>query len=243
VRRAPRREEDGWLLSPEAVEEAIGPETRVVILSNLHNPSGVGLGSATVQKLARVAEARNVWLLVDEVYLEILHGPDRPSAAVFSEHVVATRSLTKAYGLDRLRAGWLLAGTAVADGVRRVLDLYAGSMAHPTERLALRALQRIDVIGADVRALLARNRRLVDAFVAGRRDVSWVPPEAGSVGLLRLHEADEGGLVRLLETEYDATVAPGSMFEAPGHVRVGFGMETPELEEGLQRLGEALDRL
>jgi DNA-binding transcriptional MocR family regulator len=83
----------------------------------------------------------------------------------------------------------------------------------------------------------------VDAFVAGRRDVSWVPPEAGSVGLLRLHEADEGGLVRLLETEYDATVAPGSMFEAPGHVRVGFGMETPELEEGLQRLGEALDRL
>lgn len=237
------RDPEGWGLDPDTVRRRLRPQTRLVILSDYHNPSGAALAPAALEQLAALAEEHDFHVLVDEVYREFTYVPGEAVAATRSPRFVSTCSLTKAYGLDGLRAGWILCARDLAERIRTLNDLYGIIMPHPTERLALRALQRIDVLRADVDALLAVNRRRIERFLAARDDLDWVPPAAGPVGLVRVRGGRVDDLLRLLEERYDTTLPPGHFFDVPDHFRVAFGMLTGDLDEGLRRLGAALDEL
>src|SRR5690606_39256154 len=152
VRAFDRRPEDGWRLNPDRVAAALTPRTRLVILSDLHNPTGVRAGEAELRALGEVAEARGFHVLVDGVYLEWLYDGGVPSAARLGPRFIVTSSLTKAYGLDGLRAGWILAPPEVADRIRRLEDLFSGHIAQPTQRLAAKALDRAAALLAPLRA-------------------------------------------------------------------------------------------
>lgn len=238
-----RSRRDGWTLDPEAVVRELRPDTRLVILSDLHNPSGSRAAPEALEALARLAEERGFHVLVDEVYLEFLPRHQAPIAASRSPHLVSTNSLTKAYGLDGLRIGWIAATRELADRIRRLNDLFGIIMPHPSERLALRALRRIEHLAAGVRRLIDTNRPRVEALVERRPELSWVPPAGGPVGLVQLRGAEVERLVQILEAEHDATVPPGRFFGAPGSFRIGFGMEPEDCREGLRRLEAALDAL
>ena len=238
-----RLPESGWFLDAGMVESQLTPETRLIILSNLHNPTGNRLAPGTLEDLAELARARDLHVLVDEVYLEFERLPGDGFAAGVSERLVSTSSLTKAYGLDGLRAGWIVASDAIAERVRTINDLYGVIMPHPSERLALRALERIGNLRQGVSDLLAVNRPLVEQFIAGRPELDWTPPAAGPVGFVGFQRTPVSELVSLLESEYDATLPAGEFFGRPDYFRIAFGMVTPDLVEGLSRLGRALDRL
>lgn len=240
VRFFERAREDGYAVDPERVRAALTPRTRLVVLTNLHNPSGAPVGADALAALAALADAHDLHVLVDEVYLEWLHDDGHASAVHVSPRFVTTRSLTKAYGLDGVRVGWILAAPELAERIRRVQNLFYTTLAMPSERLASRALARATALLAPLKALTAHNRDIVDAFVGADPRLSWVRPPAGTVGFARLHGGDVDGLVERLETRYDATVAPGRFFGDPASFRIGFGMETAVLEEGLRRLAAAL---
>jgi aspartate/methionine/tyrosine aminotransferase len=237
----PRRAEAGWALHIDDLRERISPRTRLVVLSNLHNPTGALLDEATLDALASVADERGFHVLIDEVYLE-LTAPQR-TAASRSPWFVTTRSLTKAFGLDALRVGWILAEPALAVRIRRMHDLFASSVAHPSERLALLALERAADLLAPTLALLAHNRARAEAFVAAQPRLSWTPPRAGTVGFVRLDGGVEGAVDALatrLEQEHDTAIAPGRFFGAGDHFRIGWSMPAEIFEAGLERLAAAL---
>ncbi len=238
-----RRREDRYALDVARIEAALSPRTRLVILSNLHNPTGALTGRAELQDLARLAESRDFHVLVDEVYLEWLYdaslNPEMKSAINISPRFVTTRSLTKVFGLAVLRAGWILADAELAARMRRLNGLFTSSMSHPAERLAARALDHAEMVVAMQRQRLDRNRAIAAQFVASEPKLSWVQPEAGTVGFLRLEGGDVDGLVRRLLAD-DTLVTPGRFFGVDDHFRIGFGMEQAHLEEGLRRLGRAL---
>lgn len=243
VRRFHRTRSPDFELRIEDIEKALTTRTRLIILSDPHNPSGRRAAPQVLDDLAALADDRDLHVLVDEVYLEFCYRPgEHRIAARCGDRVISTCSLTKAYGLDGLRAGWIVATPALAQRMRDLNDLFGIILPHPGERLALAALQHLDAMRADVDALLRRNLPLVQRFVDDRDDLSWRPPEVGPVGFVRYGGSVEA-LVRLLEEDYDATVPPGRFFDAPDHFRIGFGMLTDQLEQGLERLGAALDRL
>ena len=239
-----RRAEDGYALDVARVERALTPRTRLVILSNLHNPTGAAVNRRELQSLAEMAESRDFYVLVDEVYLEWNYGvgddPELRSAINISPRFVTTRSLTKVFGLAALRAGWVLADPRLAKRMRRLNGLFASSMSHPAERLAARALDQAEMLLDKQRKRVDRNRAIAAKFIESQPALSWLAPEAGTVGFVRL----EGGRVdelveRLLEN--DSLVTPGRFFGVEDHFRIGFGMEEAQLEEGLNRLGLALE--
>ncbi|MFO7262071.1 MAG: aminotransferase class I/II-fold pyridoxal phosphate-dependent enzyme [bacterium] len=240
VRGFSRAPEDGWRLDAERIAAVLTPRTRMVVLSNLHNPTGALTGESELRALGALAAERGIHVLVDEVYLEWLHDDGMPSAARLGAPFIATGSLTKAYGLDWLRAGWVLAPPDVAQRIRRVQDLFSGHIAQPTQRLAAKALDRASRLLAPLQALVGRNRDLVDRFVRAHERLSWVRPVAGAVGFVHLRDGSVDELVERLETRYDTTVAPGRFFGMPTWFRIGFGMDTAVLEEGLVRLAAAL---
>jgi hypothetical protein len=254
VRRFPRRFEDGFQVDPAVVARAITPATRAVVVTNLHNPSGVRVPDDVLREVAEVAAGHDAHLLVDEVYLEACFDSPVRSAFHLAPNVVATSSLTKVYGLSGLRCGWVLAAPPLARRMWRINDLYGATAAHPAERLAVAALDHLEAIAADSRALLARNRTLLDGFLAARPDLAWVPPTAGTLVFPRLlsgrkraaaPESTSGvePLCRLLLERYETTVVPGRFFEMPEHFRIGIGGETAMVEEGLARLSRALDEI
>jgi len=238
-----RRAEDGYALDVASVARAVTPRTRLVILSNLHNPTGAAMNRAELESLAQLAESRDFYVLVDEVYLEWNYragsDPEIRSAINVSQRFVTTRSLTKVFGLAALRAGWILAEAGLAKRMQRLNGLFASSMSHPAERLAARALDHAEMLLEKQRARVARNRSIATKFIDSHPKLSWLPPEAGTVGFVRLEGGDVDGLVERLLAR-DSLVTPGRFFGVDDHFRIGFGMEKAHLEEGLRRLDSAL---
>lgn len=245
VRTFERREEAGYRLEVDRIERALTPRVRAVIISNLHNPSGALTQRPDLERLADLAETHDFRVLVDEVYLEWIYGSnEEPRSAInLSPRFVTTRSLTKAYGLGPLRAGWILAEPTLADRMKRLNGIFTSSMSHPTERLAARVLDNAEGLLHSGRERIAHNRKSVTAFVERNPRLSWVRPEAGTVGFVRLLTGDVDQLVERLLTEYDTLVVPGHFFGAPDHFRIGYGMDAGVLEEGLARLALAIGAL
>jgi hypothetical protein len=151
--------------------------------------------------------------------------------------------LTKVYGLSGLRCGWILAELELAERMWRLNDLFGVNQAHPAERLACIAFDHLDTVLGDTPAMLARNRALFNAFAAARSDVECLPVDHGLTAFPRWKGGDTDGLDALLRERYDTAIVPGRWFEMPDHFRVGFGYPTELFEEGLKRLGAALDEL
>jgi aspartate/methionine/tyrosine aminotransferase len=238
-----RREADGYALDVAGVEAAVTPRTRLIVLSNLHNPTGAIVDRSALESLARLAERRDLHVLVDEVYLEWIYGagkdPGIRSAINISQRFVTTRSLTKVFGLAALRAGWILAEAELAIRMRRLNGLFASSMSHPAERLAARTFEHAKTLLEKQRKRVARNRSVVTKFIESRSELSWVQPDAGTVGFVRLEGGDVDGLVESLLAK-DSLVTPGRFFGVSDHFRIGFGMDADHLEEGLKRLRACL---
>jgi len=238
-----RREEDGYAIDIARVEAAITPKTRLLVLSNLHNPTGAILNRSDLQALADLSDRRDFNVLVDEVYLEWIYGTGKDvevrSATNVSSRFVTTRSLTKVFGLAALRAGWILADAGLATRIRRLNGLFASSMSHPAERLAARTLEHAKTLLERQRKRVARNRSMIEKFIESQPRLSWVPPAAGTVGFVRLEGGNVDELVERLLAK-DSLVTPGRFFGVDDHFRIGFGMEADHLDEGLKRLGAVL---
>lgn len=235
-----RHAKNRWHVDPDLVRRALTPKTKLVVLSNLHNPTGALDNNETLSEVARIAARAGARVLVDEVYLELVRGHGVRSASRLSPNMLATSSMTKVFGLDGVRLGWVLAEPELAERMRRLNDLFSVNTAHPSERIAARALDRADTLLAESAALLARNIELVDAFVRSHDDLSWAKPRAGTVGLMHAVETDVDRLVERLHAEFEVAVVPGRFFGAPDHFRVAFGLPTEDLRSALDRVSHAL---
>ena len=244
VKRFQRTFEHGFQLVPEEIDALVTDRTRLIVLTNLHNPSGVLTDDSTLKQIGETARRVNARVLVNEVYLETLFEETPRTSFQLGDQFVVTSSLTKAFGLSGLRCGWILAAPQIAKEMWQLNDLFGVTQVHAGERLSVLALRQIEEIAAQAKALMDRNRALLNAFLDTRDDLETVRPPFGTVMFPRLKSGESSErLCRLLREKYETTVVPGSFFERPAHFRVGVSGDTDEMEPGLERLGRALDEL
>jgi aspartate/methionine/tyrosine aminotransferase len=249
VKRIPRRFETGFALDLSELEKAITRETRLIVLSNLHNPSGALIPATTLRAIGEIAHRTGAHVLVDEVYLDMLFEPGAPYCFPIGQSIasldespfIVTSSLTKVYGLSGLRCGWILAAPALAKRMWLLNDLYGAVAAHAAERMSVIAFDHLEQFCERARALLTANRAVIDSFLDARQDLECFRPPAGTVFFPRLTHGDPEAFFKLLREKYKTTVVPGTFFEMPQHFRIGIGGDTASLRGGLERLGAALD--
>ncbi len=238
-----RRFEDGWAHDLAALEALVRPSTKVLYITTPSNPLGLSMTQEVFDGVLRLARERGFLVFCDEVYRELEHDPGarRPAACDVHENAVSLGSLSKAYGLPGLRLGWL--ATHDPEIRRRCLDLkyyttICGSA--PSEFLAALALRHREVLVERNLALVHHNLPLLDAFFAARPDLfSWVRPNAGPVGFPRLEiPGSVDDLCDRVVREAGVMLLPGSVFDEPRHIRIGFGRKN--LPEALARLGKFL---
>ena len=141
VKRFARREESGYALDPSEVRRAITPRTRLIVLTNLHNPSSVLAPESVLREVGDLARSVGAHVLVDEVYLDAVYADTPGSSYHLGPEFIVTTSLTKVYGLSGLRCGWILAQPELARAMWRLNDLFASIPAHPAELLSVVALR------------------------------------------------------------------------------------------------------
>jgi aspartate/methionine/tyrosine aminotransferase len=245
IRRFPRRAEAGFRLDPKDVLRALTPRTRLVVLTNLHNPSSAFTPPDELRVIGDAAHSVGARVLVDEVYLESYAVLGRPwgSAARLGPEFVVTSSLTKAYGLSGLRCGWVVAEPDLARRIWRLNDLFGVIPAHPAERLSVLALDRLDRVAERARRILRANAQGVNAFLAARPQLECEPVDGGIIAFPRLRQGDVESLCARLRERYETTVVPGRFFGAAQHFRLALGCDEATLASGLERLGRTLDAL
>jgi aspartate/methionine/tyrosine aminotransferase len=240
IRRFPRRFADRFRIDPDAVKENTTEGTRLIVLTNLHNPSSVFTDEETLCQVGQIADALGARVLVDEVYLELLLGSEVRSAVHLGEQFLVTSSLTKAYGLGCLRCGWILSEAKLAQRMARLNDLFGATGPYPAELLSIMALERLDRIRARAQALLAANRKSLDAFLQAHPELPVVNPGFGTTVFPKLPGKEVDDFLERLRVRWETSAVPGRFFEMPKHFRIGIGGESATTAEGFARLSNAL---
>jgi aspartate/methionine/tyrosine aminotransferase len=242
VRRFERRASDGFSLDPERVLAAIGPETRLVVVTDPHNPSGVVASDRSIAELADYLAQRDVWLCVDEVYLEL--AAPGTTARKLGDNVITCSSATKCWGLPWPRAGWVFVPERLVADVTRVERHVVGLAPASSFAWGERATLGADALLERAARGLAQKRELVDRFVNDSVGaLAWTPPHARSLfGWIH----DRRGHCSLSRIERGARqrgvlVSPGEFFDAPGWFRLSWSAELEIVQEGLRRLGQVLE--
>lgn len=234
-----------YTIDPAALAAKIRADTKMIVLSDLHNPSGMLLDRAVLAELAGLAEQRGILLVVDEVYGAYAAAKDRPGpAAALSPAVVSVSSLTKIFGLGALRCGWIVGAAPVVAAARARASRMAFDMSTLSHSVAAHVLADPAPFHAHSAQYVAQSRRIFDPWfhaAAAEGLVAGALPEAGCIcfpalpGIADTHTFSDW----LLETA-GVLVAPGDYFGAPGHIRIGYCLEPEQLEAGLAALAHGL---
>lgn len=243
VKRFTRRFEEGFRVSPQEIEARVSNNTRLIVLTNLHNPSGVLTDDSTLKEVGAIARRAGARVLVDEVYIETLFESSPRTSFHLGHEFVVTSSLTKTFGLSGLRCGWIFAAPDLAQKMWLLNDLFAATPVHAGERMSIVAFNQLAEIGERAKALLDRNRSLLNAFLDTREDLETVRSEFGTVMFPGVKSGDADTLCRVLREKYETSVVPGAFFELPAHFRIAICVATDVLETGLERLAKALDEI
>ena len=243
IRRFPRPFEIEFKIDIDALEKQITPRTRLIVVTNLHNPSSALVDDGMLRKIGELARNVGTHVLVDEVYLEAMFENAPASAISLGPEFVVTSSLTKGYGLSGLRCGWIFAEPKLAEKIRRLDDIFAASAPHVMEGLSLAAITQLPKIAARAKSMLETNRQTLRKFFQTRNDVDVVPTKFGTTSFPRARSVDVEKLCDLLIEKYETAVVPGKFFESPQHIRIGMCCEPESFNAGIERLGKALDEL
>nr|WP_239029902.1 pyridoxal phosphate-dependent aminotransferase [Novacetimonas pomaceti] len=236
---------DRYDIDPERVACILTPRTRLIIVSNLHNPSGFPISRQSLAALADIAERYGLYVVVDEVYRDYLNGPDRPPAAVsLSPRMISVSSMTKIWGLSTLRCGWIVGAPDLMARVQDWASTFDFGLSNLTHALAACVLQqagRFDTFSQEhVRIFGDIFKNFFDKW---KREglVEGQVPDFGCIRFPVLTDIrDTLRFSEWLAESERVIVAPGEFFGAPGHVRLGFASDPARLAAGLERFSNGL---
>ena len=231
-------EERGWAPDPAEIRAAIGPGTKLVVVTNPHNPTGHILADPMRRAIIDRAAEEGAWLLADEVYM----GAERDGRTTASfwgsyDRLLCVAGLSKAYGLPGLRIGWLVGPAPVVADAWARHDYTTIGPSGASDHLATLALQPAvrERLLARTRGILRQNYPVLEQWLKGfGASFTWVPPQAGAICFARYRPAIDGeALVERVRAGQNVLLVPGEHFGMPGYLRFGFGNELSELREAL----------
>lgn len=241
VRFVELRAGDDFAIDLGAIEDSVGPRTKVVLLNVPHNPTGQTIAPRDLRELARRLAPLGVTLIVDEVFREMRSGHPG-SAWDGQDNLVVVGSMSKSYALPGLRVGWLVANPELVVRARQFRKYTSLNPGARDQLWALTALEHREAILARTWELTENGAELAASWIADHADdFELAVPPAGGLFFPRLrHAVPTLDFCAELVHDTGVLLAPGSVcYETEGHLRLG--VATPQLAAGLDRLGDWLD--
>ena len=239
VTRLERTFESGWQIDLEKAAQVIDDETDAVLITEPSNPGGVFSSRESVIKLAEICRAHGAHLLINEVYRGY---SERKSFHGIADNVLIVNSYSKLLGAYANRIGWVSGATELIERLRWTsMNMGTGSVPSAAVGIgfAAQAAERTQA----AREAAAAGVDLVDQWVASRSDIDWIRPQGPGFGAVRLPPGiDDLALVNRLYEEKNVLAVPGTLFFAPGLLRISWLQTHGRLQEGLDCISEMLSR-
>src|SRR6059058_2936920 len=186
IKHFSRAFENEFRIDVEEIAGQITPDTRLVVLTNLHNPSSTLVDEKTLKQIGELAQGVGARVLVDEVYLEAMFEAAPRSSVHLGPEFISTSSLTKGYGLSGLRCGWILADPELAQRMRLLHDIFGALAPHPAERLSVLAMSKLPKFIERAKSILETNRVVLNDFYDSREDLKIEHTRIGTTSFPRL---------------------------------------------------------
>lgn len=235
--------ENGFQIDLEELERKISRNAKMIILTNLHNPSGVSTNPDKLMTIGQIAKNYKAYVLCSEVFLDNTFTKQEPAVS-YGDNMISINSVSKVYGLPGVRIGWVVADENIITKLRRIADYIAGGISHPSEWISFLALKKSDYILERARNIVSKNFKIVAEWLKKQESLKWVEPEGGCVCFIKLPPLiDDGKLSDLLKDKYNTLIVPGDFFWAKGFIRISCGTDEGILKAGLSNITKALNEL
>ncbi|MFA6474670.1 MAG: aminotransferase class I/II-fold pyridoxal phosphate-dependent enzyme [Patescibacteria group bacterium] len=241
--------ENNWQLPIAEIKQKITARTKMIIINNCNNPTGVVYKPEVLHDLVTLVREKNILLLSDEVYSGLTYQDEFVSVASFpevqtsKENIVVIQSCSKHFAMTGWRVGFVFADTAVIKVLTKIQSQSTTGTSSISQYAALGALNQANTIMLDVKTTMQKRR---DVFVSEFNKLFGCNIPAPASGLYCFFPLKIIGVMNILSAEFcqralsEAGVAltPGSAFGKEGYVRASFGAEEAELIDSLQVLNK-----
>ena len=240
-----RRFEDGFRLDVDALEALITDKTKLIVITNPHNPTGVVADRETeIKRIAEIAQANGIYVLIDEILLD---GAEVPQvSAYWLPNVIMTGSMTKVYGLGGQRTGWIIAPPEILSQCQYDNAHTNGSSSYVGELMNAHALRNARTLLVQrFNKLSMSNFKILSEWMQANQDiVEWVIPHGGIMCFPKYRlEMSSIELCQKLLENHGGMVIPGEYFNMDGHIRLCYTSSEEALKNGLNSLGKGLREL
>jgi len=240
----PRIRENDFVPDLEVLDRLLVSGSRLVMITNLHNPTAAMLGDEDLLAIADIVEDRGALLLCDEIYREMSYSSPPESVHRFQDVGISTNGVTKLYGLGDLRVGWLIGPPDVARSVELARLATASHLPSHSLAVTIAALEQRNWFRERMLALAEENLNVLKEWSEREERVDFAWPEGTLMFLLSLPgEIDDMEFSELLLERFDTAVCPGRYFGIHGQVRVTLSCPPSEFRRGLENISSALDHL
>jgi aspartate aminotransferase len=244
-------------IGPEDLERAITPRSKALVLNSPNNPSGAVYSREELIAIGEVVRRHGLYVLSDEIYEQLVFGAARHvSIASLSpelrDHTIVIGGVSKTWAMTGWRIGFAAAPPDLAEGIERLQSQSTSNPSSVSQFAALRAFTGPRDSVRSMRECFARRRDYVVRRLGAMKGVRLVAPEGAfyafpdlseRIGAARNGVRDSAGLSNFLIDEAKIVCVPGSAFGMEGHLRLSYAIGDREIEEGLNRLETALDRM
>jgi aspartate/methionine/tyrosine aminotransferase len=216
---------DEFRFDADEFSRLVTTNTKAVFLTNPNNPSGTVIQEEELKVIAKSAREADAYVISDEVYRGLEHQGDiTPSMLDLYEKSLVTSSLSKVYGLPGLRIGWVAGPRDDIERAWEVKDYTSISPAIPSQKLAVKALERQSKFIERARTIINTNMGLARTKLEQSGAFVWRTPAAAPFILVRTSfTSDTLGYCEYLFEKGGVLINPGECFEMPGYVRIGLG--------------------
>ena len=246
-------EAENFRITADAIEKAITPRTKAIILNSPSNPAGSVVSPADLERIVKLAHERGIYLLLDECYVYLQYTGALVSGGSFTEakeHVVVLGSLSKTYAMTGWRAGYALGPKPIIAAMGKLQSQSTSSTASFVQKAAIAALNGDQGCVAEMRAdyltlrdrILARFKEIPSVTCTKPEGAFYVYPNVkaylGKPGAQTAMELT----TRLLHEAHVVTV-PGEAFGTKEHIRLSYAVSHKDVDEGLDRMKQFFAKL
>ncbi len=242
------REDRCWAPDLNALDEAVSPRTKMIVVCNPNNPTGSILTTGEMDAVVRTAARAGAWILADEIY----QGSERSGETTSTfygryDRVIVTNGLSKAYGLPGLRIGWIVAPADVIATMWSYHDyttIAPGTLSDALARIALSPEGRARCLER-TRSICRANFPLFRAWMEDRGTLfRMVDPKAGAIAYVRYNlPLNSTQIMQRLLNEKSVLIVPGDHFGMDSYLRIGYGPPPDYLREALGHINDVLESI
>ena len=246
-------EAENFRITAAAIESAITPRTKAIILNSPSNPAGSVVSAEDLERIVHLAHERGIFLLLDECYVYLNYAGKPVSGGSFTwakEHLVVLGSLSKTYSMTGWRAGYALADRPVIANMSKLQSQSTSNATSFVQKAAVAALAGSQQCVCEFRAEFIELRDYMLAKLAEIPGVTCTKPEGAFYVYPNISAyLGKGGIrtstemaTRLLHEGHVVTV-PGEAFGTAEHLRISYPVTKQNIDEGTRRMKEFLTGL